>query len=155
MSDLHVARVSNTARVPALEQELLQVAEEPVYDSELLNEGLGVVSELSKRGDVAMADRLLAAVATQAFDGLTAALEAGNARGGASPVARLREQGVGYVDFALRHPGRFSLMFRSGLPKTEALVKSAQVAFATRSAPCGISMACHLPGRWTPRSGAR
>src|SRR5512138_1086771 len=79
-------------------------------------------------GDV---DGLLAAVATQAFDGLTAALEAGNARGGEDPVARLREQGVGYVDFALRHPGRFNLMFRSGLKKTEALRRSAQAAFAT------------------------
>jgi len=77
------------------------------------------------------ADGLLAAVATQAFDGLTAALEAGNARGGDDPVARLREQGVGYVDFALRHPGRFTLMFRSGLTKTEGLRRSAQAAFAT------------------------
>ncbi len=79
-------------------------------------------------GDV---DGLLAAVATQAFDGLTAALEAGNRRGGDDAVARLREQGVGYVSFALRHPGRFILMFRAGLRKTEALQRSAQAAFAT------------------------
>jgi AcrR family transcriptional regulator len=79
-------------------------------------------------GDV---DGLLVAVATQAFDGLTAALEAGNVRGGRDALARLREQGVGYVGFALRHPGRFNLMFRSGLKKDDALVRSAQAAFAT------------------------
>ncbi len=79
-------------------------------------------------GDV---DGLLAAVAIQAFDGLTAALEAGNLRGGDDPVARLREQGVGYVSFALNHPGRFSLMFRAGLHRTEALQRSAHAAFET------------------------
>jgi AcrR family transcriptional regulator len=72
---------------------------------------------------------LLAAVATLAFDGLTAALEAGNVRGGDDPVARLREQGVGYVGFALRYPGRFGLMFRTGLHKDTALERSAQAAF--------------------------
>ena len=72
---------------------------------------------------------LLAEVARHAFDGLTAALEAGNRRGGDDPVARMREQGVGYVGFALRHPGRFGLMFRCGLNKTEPLVQSAHEAF--------------------------
>ncbi len=75
------------------------------------------------------ANGLLAAVATLAFDGLTAALEAGNARGGDDPVACLREQGVGYVGFALRYPGRFGLMFRCGLAKDEALEHSAHAAF--------------------------
>ena len=74
---------------------------------------------------------LLAAVATIAFDGLTAALQAGNARGGDDPVARLREQGVGYVGFALRYPGRFGLMFRTGLRKDDALKRSADAAFET------------------------
>ena len=72
---------------------------------------------------------LLMAVATLAFDGLTAALEAGNVRGGADPVARLREQGVGYVGFALAHPGRFGLMFRTGIVTDEALLHSSQAAF--------------------------
>lgn len=74
---------------------------------------------------------LLTAVATVAFEGLTRELEAGNVRGGSDPVARLREQGVGYVSFALRYPGRFGLMFRQGLHKTEALEKSAHLAFMT------------------------
>jgi AcrR family transcriptional regulator len=76
------------------------------------------------------AQGLLTAVSTLAFDGLTAALEAGNARGGDDPVARLREQGVGYVGFALRFPGRFSLMFSRGKPNDPALMRSAQAAFA-------------------------
>ena len=59
------------------------------------------------------AQGLLGVVATLAFDGLTQALQAGNLRGGDDPVVRLREQGIGYVGFALRFPGRFGLMFRS------------------------------------------
>ncbi len=74
---------------------------------------------------------LLAAVATLAFDGLTAALEAGNRRGGSDPLARLREQGMGYVGFALRHPGRFGLMFRADLCKDAPLIDSAHRAFMT------------------------
>jgi AcrR family transcriptional regulator len=79
------------------------------------------------------AEGLLTAVATLAFDGLSAALRAGNERGGSDPLVRLREQGVGYVAFALRHPGRFGLMFRSSGPavrKDEAFERSAQAAFA-------------------------
>jgi len=60
------------------------------------------------------AQGLLTTVATLAFDGLAEALEAGNRRGGGDPLARLREQGIGYVEFALRFPGRFGLMFRKG-----------------------------------------
>jgi AcrR family transcriptional regulator len=75
------------------------------------------------------ADGLLTAVATSAFDGLSAALAAGDARGGSDPAAQLREQGVGYVGFALRHPGRFGLMFRSTHRPDEGLQRSAQAAF--------------------------
>lgn len=78
------------------------------------------------------AEGLLAAVATLAFDGLTAALRDGNERGGDDPVARMREQGVGYVAFALRFPGRFALMFRTGpggVRHDEALQRSARAAF--------------------------
>lgn len=55
---------------------------------------------------------LLTEVAILGFEALGAELTAGNARGGDDPAARLREQGVGYVRFALAHPGRFLLMFR-------------------------------------------
>ena len=76
------------------------------------------------------AQGLLEAVCIVAFDGLTAALEEGNARGGSDPVARLREQGVGYVSFALGHPGRFGLMFRSRAAHGPELARSSQAAFA-------------------------
>lgn len=73
---------------------------------------------------------LLTAVATLAFDGLTAALQAGNARGKTDPIARLREQGVGYVSFALRYPGRFGLMFRADIARDATLEARAQASFA-------------------------
>jgi len=64
------------------------------------------------------------------FDGLTEALQAGNARGGDDPVARMREQGCGYVEFALRHPARFALMFSAVKPAGEpALARSGRAAF--------------------------
>lgn len=99
------------------------------------------------------ADGLLAAVATLAFDGLTAALEAGNRRGGDDPVARLREQGVGYVDFALRYPGRFGVMFRSGLHKSPELQRSGHAAFMTLERGvrdlCGLGSSAPLaPAHW-------
>lgn len=74
---------------------------------------------------------LLTAVATLAFDGLAQALREGNARGGDDPRARLREQGVGYVRFAVRYPGRFRLMFGDTLlAADEALRASGNAAFA-------------------------
>lgn len=57
---------------------------------------------------------LLTVVATLGFEALATALEAGDARGGGDACAALREQGVAYVQFARRHPGRFKLMFRPG-----------------------------------------
>lgn len=73
---------------------------------------------------------LLAAVARLAFDQLTEALEAGNARGGEDALDRLCEQGVGYVGFALAWPGRFALMFRADLLRSdEALAASADAAY--------------------------
>lgn len=73
---------------------------------------------------------LLAAVAKLAFDQLTEALQAGNARGGDDPLERLCEQGVGYVSFALAWPGRFALMFRADLfQKSGDLAASAHTAY--------------------------
>jgi AcrR family transcriptional regulator len=48
-----------------------------------------------------------------------------------APAARLRAQGVGYVRFALAHPGRFQLMFRHDLLLTDDVRLSAagQAAF--------------------------
>jgi AcrR family transcriptional regulator len=73
---------------------------------------------------------LLTAVATVAFDAFAKALRKGDARGGEDPKLRLREQGVEYVRFALRHPGRFRLMFSEVLSvEDEALQRSGNEAF--------------------------
>lgn len=56
---------------------------------------------------------LLTEVALLGFEELTRDLKDANARGGKDPAARLREQGVAYVRFALQHPGLFQLMFRA------------------------------------------
>jgi AcrR family transcriptional regulator len=73
---------------------------------------------------------LLTAVASLGFEGLTRALERGDARGGADPRAALREQGMEYVRFACDHPGRFRLMFRSGVLRSDAdLERHGRAAF--------------------------
>ena len=72
---------------------------------------------------------LLTAVATLGFEGLTKALAAGDARGDDARTA-LREQGIEYVRYAMDHPGRFRLMFRSGqLHKDAALEHHGTAAF--------------------------
>jgi len=52
---------------------------------------------------------LLSEVATLSFEELARLLQVD---GTSTPVQRLRAQGIGYVRFALSHPGRFQLMFR-------------------------------------------
>ena len=52
-------------------------------------------------------------------------------RAGSNVQARLRGQGVAYVRFALRHPGRFRLMFRDGLnARDPELTRQAHEAFS-------------------------
>jgi len=73
---------------------------------------------------------LLTVVATGAFDSFAKALRKGDARGGTNAKARLREQGVEYVGFALRHRGRFRLMFSDVVsPGDAALQASGNAAF--------------------------
>ena len=52
---------------------------------------------------------LLSEVAALGFDALARLLHVSDTL---TPAQRLRAQGVGYVRFALTHPGRFQLMFR-------------------------------------------
>ena len=74
---------------------------------------------------------LLAEVCTLAFQQLADALRQGEADAGNDPKARLVGQGLGYIDFAMREPARFRLMFRSGmLEPTESLKAAADAAFA-------------------------
>lgn len=55
-------------------------------------------------------DELLAAVAAQGFERLTAAMKRSASRGG-SALDRLKLSGKGYVDFALRWPQHILVMF--------------------------------------------
>jgi hypothetical protein len=59
LRDLRFARISDPTRVSALVQELLEVAETPGYDLDLLNEAMDMVVQLSAGGDIPAADRLL------------------------------------------------------------------------------------------------
>jgi AcrR family transcriptional regulator len=97
------------------------------------------------------ASGLLTAVATLGFDGLAAALREAEARGGHDPRARLREQGVAYVAFALRYPGRFRLMFRDALRQDdEALSRAGNAAFLVLED--GVRLAFGTPaGKPLPR----
>ncbi|MGE0799619.1 MAG: TetR/AcrR family transcriptional regulator [Lautropia sp.] len=141
-------------RRPAYHHGALREALIEASDALLAERGLAGFSlrEVARRSGVSPAapahhfgdtDGLLTAVATQAFDRLTAALEAGNARGGNDPVKRLREQGIGYVDFALRHPGRFALMFREQERADPDLQRSGQAAFAALED--GVRLLCGVP----------
>jgi AcrR family transcriptional regulator len=55
-------------------------------------------------------EELLAAVAAQGFDRLTDSMLRA-AAAGSSPLERLQFSGRGYVQFALRHPQHFTVMF--------------------------------------------
>lgn len=119
----------------ALREALLAAAETVLAERGL--EGFSL-REVARRSGVSPAapahhfgdaQGLLNAVATQAFEALREALEAGNARGGTDPLARLREQGLAYVDYALAHPARFNLMFRCAGRPDEALQHSGQAAY--------------------------
>jgi AcrR family transcriptional regulator len=56
---------------------------------------------------------LLTEVAALGFRDFGDALEAADKEGGSDPAERLRLQSTAYVRFALEHPARFQLMFRS------------------------------------------
>lgn len=56
---------------------------------------------------------LLTEVAALGFRDFGDALEAADHEGGSDPAERLRLQACAYVRFALQHPARFQLMFRS------------------------------------------
>lgn len=62
-------------------------------------------------------DELLADVATEGFQELTAALNEGD-DSGLSPIARLKRAGYSYVSFALRRPEHFAAMFNPEATKT-------------------------------------
>ncbi len=57
---------------------------------------------------------LLSEVALRGFRDFGAALDAADRAGGSDVQARLTGQGLAYVNFALKHPARFQLMFTHG-----------------------------------------
>ncbi len=72
------------------------------------------------------------------------ALEAGDKRGGQQPAPTLYEQGLAYVNFALKHPARFQLMFLHGkFTVTPELTAAGQRAFGILEgavrALCGLA----------------
>lgn len=73
---------------------------------------------------------LLTAIATLGFEGLCRAMEEA-AAAGATPTARLRGLGRGYIRYALEHPARFRVMFgRFPLERGDpALAQAGQRAF--------------------------
>jgi AcrR family transcriptional regulator len=72
---------------------------------------------------------LLTAIATAAFEALGDALEAASAAG--TRDARIRAQGLAYVDFALKQRARFDVMWRAALlnNEDEALAAAGRRAF--------------------------
>ena len=97
---------------------------------------------------------LLTAVASLGFEGLTAALREGVARGGTDALAALRGQGMEYVQYALAHPGRFRLMFRDGMLHPDpGLQQHADAAFEELAAgvrrAAGVKSAAQMkPAHW-------
>lgn len=74
---------------------------------------------------------LLAAVATEGFDELAAAMQRAADGAGADPRKRLNATGVAYVRFAAEHGALFRVMFGGDLPRkaTPALEQSSRAAF--------------------------
>ena len=64
-------------------------------------------------------DELLAAVAAQGFRELNEAMLASGAAEPA-PLGRLKQAGVAYVEFALRRPEHFTVMFDASIAKSES-----------------------------------
>ncbi len=61
---------------------------------------------------------LVGAIVAESFELLGAALTEASAAAGADPLDRLGAMGRAYVDFALDHPQRYRLMFRSDLSRS-------------------------------------
>lgn len=101
-----------------LRQQLLTVAEQIILERGV--DGF-TLREAARRAGVSPAapahhfkdaKGLLTEVALLGFREFGDALEAADRAGGPDPARRLREQAIAYVNFALKHPARFQLMFR-------------------------------------------
>ena len=61
---------------------------------------------------------LVRAIVAESFELLGSALEDASAGAGDKPFDRIRAMGLAYVEFALDHPQRYRLMFRSELSRS-------------------------------------
>jgi AcrR family transcriptional regulator len=61
---------------------------------------------------------LVRAIVAESFDLLGAALATASSGAGDDPIDRIRAMGLAYVEFALDHPDRYRLMFRSELSRS-------------------------------------
>jgi AcrR family transcriptional regulator len=123
---LNSVKIKSRARRPKraayhhgdLRQQLLTVAEQIILERGV--DGF-TLREAARRAGVSPAapahhfkdaKGLLTEVALLGFREFGDALEAADRAGGADPARRLREQAIAYVNFALKYPARFQLMFR-------------------------------------------
>jgi AcrR family transcriptional regulator len=60
-------------------------------------------------------EQLLAAIASQGFELLSAAMQKATSEAAGDAAAQLCALGLGYIRFALAHPGHFRVMFRAEL----------------------------------------
>ncbi len=136
-----MAATRNPSYYPGdLRQALLDAAKTEVAEA-----GIGAVSlrSIARRAGVSHAaphhhfgDRagLFTALAIEGFTGLTAAMESALSGGDGThgtAVERLREVGVAYLDFAVREPALFDVMWRPEIcdPEDEGLQAAAGAAF--------------------------
>lgn len=136
-----MAATRNPSYYPGdLRQALLGAAKTEVAEA-----GIGAISlrSIARRAGVSHAaphhhfgDRagLFTALAIEGFTGLRETMESALTGGGkhATAVERLREMGVAYLDFAVREPALFDVMWRPEVchPDDEQLQAAAGAAFA-------------------------
>ncbi|WP_163572539.1 TetR-like C-terminal domain-containing protein [Fodinicola feengrottensis] len=92
---------------------------------------------------------LLTEVAIRGCETLRAALRAST---GADPTERLHAQALAYVRFALDHPGRFQLMFRRSMLKSDDPRLRAALA-AARARRLRYAMSAYLGGGQLDETG--
>lgn len=90
-------------------------------------------------------DKLLAAVAAQGFRELTQAMRDAGKRQ-AKPLDQLKAAGITYIDFALRRPEHFAVMFDAPVPKHTSS-DQAQAAEQAFGALLGFVEACQDKGQ--------
>lgn len=95
---------------------------------------------------------LLGEVALRGFRDFGEALDAADKRGGDDPYQRLMAQGNAYVNFALRHPARFQLMFAHGKYdiRYPGLADTGNRAFAVLERAVRAATAARSEGQLSP-----